>query len=101
MNIQECNKLLQTYTIEQKYKIWFHYIATQVAIKNNFIIVDLTKESLSGYPKPHKQIHNLCFYWLWRKNFDKFSPILGFDEFCNKHIQEYHWKFYEELEKEK
>jgi hypothetical protein len=88
-------KLINMKAIEQS-KLYGEYYINQLALKHKFIVVDLdrflvkpfSKEDAKlspyhGYGKPNKEVHRICFYYLWAD-----IKILTFEEFIKTYKHE-------------
>lgn len=70
-------KKIQAFDVFDKTKIYMHYFISQISSKNNFIVVDTSKENLqNGWPESEKTFKQIAFFYLWKdikiKTIDEF-----------------------------
>lgn len=69
-------KKIQSLDMFDKAKIYWHYFLTQLALKNDFVIIDTPKK---GWSNPNKTVKGVDFYYLWKD-----TKINNMDEFYSE-----------------
>lgn len=73
-------KMIQSFDVFDKAKIYMHYYITQLGMKHNFEVVDTAKENWNnGWSNPDKTFKQIAFYYLWKdikiKTIDEFYSM--------------------------